>query len=809
MRIEPSHIIEKIQVDIDVGSIAVAEKIKGEINDFIKNEVMPLIEACFEEVEKELGEQIVQLDKMELSVDTSSWNIHSNQLKQEIRSEVEKQMKPILEQVRDKKRLPKESFANQSQSLMTEKLQLYGEDERILKSFFHFLEEGTLPWWNHSLEESRQLFSENVLLTAIRQNADLVKRELDFAPRSDRFHERLIQQFPLTVVTAIMSIRLSGVALEKRDAEAIREFRNLSGDVSKKVLALLWQLSNNKTRTALLENEVSSLLFKHIHAQFYRARLDAEGLNAALSTTYSALQFLYVVSNRNEQQEKIAVRFIEALNDQTSEEVLDRLTRTETYRQLAAISQIEIPQSLDQTQNQSEEKVVGSEHAKFIEESTKTDDLASITPANDEVLSRDKVHSKGDQEQSKDVTNESVKRDSEDTVSRSEKHDEAGINEVESTRTQRGNLKEELADSEAQGIHKDPIADHSITTSSPENDAKKGEKNETPSKESESHRDGLDSVKAEENSAKSEIQPLVEDKTLVQNEKADQIDAQIKKTLKPSDEESREAATANKVDAANALSDINKESKNHDFTETSADSIAKSKKDLMEKESSESDMVAGNSAKPDTHVSKSKEDDSPLQEQGIDQKERIQKALSDLTADAPAKVNKADLVLPDYLFVNNAGLVLLNPFLPALFKQLELLSESGKLVDPELAACVLHYAATGREGDFEFEMIFEKYLCGLHPSETLNRAITLTELQKEEVTKVLNAALNYWEVMKNKPIALLQNEFLMRPGKLITEKTNHRLVIERKTFDLLLDKLPWSYSMIKFSWKKELIFVEW
>ena len=35
---------------------------------------------------------------------------------------------------------------------------------------------------------------------------------------------------------------------------------------------------------------------------------------------------------------------------------------------------------------------------------------------------------------------------------------------------------------------------------------------------------------------------------------------------------------------------------------------------------------------------------------------------------------------------------------------------------------------------------------------------------------------------------MLQNEFLMRSGKLITEKTNHRLVLERKAFDLLLQQ---------------------
>lgn len=166
-------------------------------------------------------------------------------------------------------------------------------------------------------------------------------------------------------------------------------------------------------------------------------------------------------------------------------------------------------------------------------------------------------------------------------------------------------------------------------------------------------------------------------------------------------------------------------------------------------------------------------------------------------------------VLPKEMFVQNVGLVLLNPFLPALFKQLELLGDDKQLTNPELVANVLHYAATGREGDYEFEMTFEKYLCGLPPSMSLKKNIVLTQAQKDEVDKMLGVVLEYWSALKSQSIELVRNEFLSRPGKWIIEKNNHRLIVERKAFDLLLDKLPWSYSMIKFSWLEDLLFVEW
>jgi hypothetical protein len=35
------------------------------------------------------------------------------------------------------------------------------------------------------------------------------------------------------------------------------------------------------------------------------------------------------------------------------------------------------------------------------------------------------------------------------------------------------------------------------------------------------------------------------------------------------------------------------------------------------------------------------------------------------------------------------------------------------------------------------------------------------------------------------------------------------LIVERKAQDVLLEKLNWNISLVKFPWKKELITVEW
>lgn len=810
---EPRHIIEKIQVDIDVGSIEIAEKIKNEINDFIKSEVMPMIEACFAEVEHDIGDSIVRLEKLDLSVNTTSWNIHSNTFKQEIRSEVEKQIAPILENAKVKSRMLREEIMDRSQSFMDENLQIYGKDERILTNFFHFLEKGTLPWWNNALEESRQLFSEDVLLAVIRQNADPVKRELESTAHSDRFYQRLTQQFPISVVSSMLSVRLSGEAIENRVIEAIREIKTLHQEVSKKMLLLLWQLSNEKTKEALFEREVVSPLFTHIHSQFYQKKLDLSTLNDALRTTHSVLRFLFIISNRKQQLVKLETGFVESLHKQTSTEILVRLKETVAYRKLVELNPTLLESLSDQVKIKSEKANGDAQQQESILESAKFQEQELENSVDDVVESRERPLSKGELDKNGGDTNNPTSEDSaiknpssensakEDSVL--EKKTESTLNEIETALNEKNSFEETSSKSEPTSSKQDQTnqnTDEPISASSSDEDGTTENGTKAHLNEIESANSQKASVK--ENSGRIEVPPIDQhtdphqhnvtddNKDLVQKEK------QLKDNL-PIAEERENKINSGNVDPKNSLEEKQHKSESTNLAEISSEQEMKSVKDEVEKARSTDENTSIKSSKTDTNTVNSEEIST------------FQKVLNEHTSNENLKLSKVEQILPDYLYVNNAGLVLLNPFLPALFKHLELISESGKLVDPELAACVLHYAATGREGDFEFEMIFEKYLCGLHPSETLNRAITLTELQKEEVNKVLSSALTYWEVMKNKPIALLQNEFLMRPGKLITEKTNHRLVIERKTFDLLLDKLPWSYSMIKFSWKKELIFVEW
>ncbi|MGV3609530.1 MAG: contractile injection system tape measure protein [Fluviicola sp.] len=175
------------------------------------------------------------------------------------------------------------------------------------------------------------------------------------------------------------------------------------------------------------------------------------------------------------------------------------------------------------------------------------------------------------------------------------------------------------------------------------------------------------------------------------------------------------------------------------------------------------------------------------------------------SAKKPDEIESTDFYTP----VEHAGLILLHPFLNPFFTEIGLLKD-GKLTNPELAVHVLHFLATGQENAWEFELLFEKFLCGIPAEEPIEQALPLSDEIKEEAGKLLEAVLEYWTALRSDSPELLRNEFLQREAKIIIEEfQSTRLVFERKAQDILLEKLPWNLGIVKIDWLEDLLFVEW
>lgn len=168
-------------------------------------------------------------------------------------------------------------------------------------------------------------------------------------------------------------------------------------------------------------------------------------------------------------------------------------------------------------------------------------------------------------------------------------------------------------------------------------------------------------------------------------------------------------------------------------------------------------------------------------------------------------------VLEEGIIVQNAGLVLLHPFLKPFFENLGFLSEEKILLKdkiPEVLAS-LYFLATKQEGASEHELLCEKFLCDIPFEEAVLPVKKLSLKQKEACNEMLGAALSHWPALKTNNIDALRSEFLMREGKIIANAEREKLFIQRKTQDILLDQLPWSLSLMKCPWKKNMVFLEW
>lgn len=165
------------------------------------------------------------------------------------------------------------------------------------------------------------------------------------------------------------------------------------------------------------------------------------------------------------------------------------------------------------------------------------------------------------------------------------------------------------------------------------------------------------------------------------------------------------------------------------------------------------------------------------------------------------------------LAVKHAGLVLIHPFITRFLESTDVKETDNRdLADFFLprAATLLHFLATGSDEVYEYELGFIKILLGLQPEIPLMVSQGLIETRdREESEALLTAVIRYWSVLKNTSVSGLRSSFLQRPGLLREVERGWQIQIESKPFDMLLDYLPWSISVIKLPWMTRPIYTEW
>jgi hypothetical protein len=162
--------------------------------------------------------------------------------------------------------------------------------------------------------------------------------------------------------------------------------------------------------------------------------------------------------------------------------------------------------------------------------------------------------------------------------------------------------------------------------------------------------------------------------------------------------------------------------------------------------------------------------------------------------------------------VADAGLCLLWPFLSLLLGRLGLLAADGGIrheVARHRAVALLDHVATGEVIAAEQRLPLAKLLCGMALDTVHEPGEPLDAAERAEVVLFLEAMLEHVRPLGQLSVEGLRASWLLRPGLLGTRDGAWLLQVERRGYDILLERLPWRLEWVRLPWMASPLRVEW
>lgn len=728
MHTDSQHIIHKLTLEVNTTSVQQGHDIKDNVRSFIDTHVVPAIEQYIHGLATSVTtDQVIQLDKLELTVNQTSGDWNTSGLAQAIQLEFEKAVSVTQSEVKATSVTQKKGTGKQEihfdqidhalfsgDAPKVENLRVLAKNKHITNAWIAFLNDGVSSWFTQEIQKLDSRQQEELLLKSILlEVADLNKnRQRVFETKQAR--HRLIQQFSVDFLIAC-----TGVFAKKTLNVQYTSVLPNRGQAIEVLLSDLLRDSSTSSKIRFWE-----LIF---------GTLGLDSTNSSVSDESFLIQVQQLFPNAG------------SLLKQPKRDRGNTKTKKEKQSTGFAASPIE---SNPTPFNENDVSILGIrllEWVHVLKEKTQSQDKYSALQ----------------------------------TAFISHQHSSSGhviVNDTEVKTPASESVRQVQRDTDI------PLVSEDLAVMNGNND---------PSKQEESKK----KEKSDQQELAENQQDLAENKQVLNDPLEDKRVEQRSPDNRPAASHSEKVhdPTPEKIDSrTEGVDHINLTS------------------ELKDSSAQESDIQSINAAQ---------EHASPIDEQN-----RVINPManesSSIKTDKPARTDEPkDQAIKSeqplfkdqeaYLLVENAGLVLLHPFLKHFFTGIGLLNKDNVLIDKVLAAHLLHYAATGRENDFEQQMAFEKYLVGIDPFESIPREVSISEGMKQEVENLLLAVRENWKPLQASSAAAVRETFLQRSGKLINEHPNPRLVVERQTVDILLNQLSWTISIIRFPWLEELIYVEW
>ncbi|MGR9052425.1 MAG: contractile injection system tape measure protein [Gammaproteobacteria bacterium] len=226
--------------------------------------------------------------------------------------------------------------------------------------------------------------------------------------------------------------------------------------------------------------------------------------------------------------------------------------------------------------------------------------------------------------------------------------------------------------------------------------------------------------------------------------------------------------------------------------------LASGRAGLGELEAAMERLWAGHANAPKTTARKPRQSDATSEQNGDPGFERT----------PPLDLSFSD---SDRLYIGNAGLVILWPFLERFFANLGLLHQRSLKDEAasQRACLLLQYLVDTSTRTDEYLLPLNKILSGMEPDAVFECDTEVSDDESEQCRLLLEAAIGHADILKAMSVAGFREAFLRRQGSLGRRDGVWLLQVERATHDVVLDRFPWSFEWLKLPWMRLPLRVEW
>lgn len=204
--------------------------------------------------------------------------------------------------------------------------------------------------------------------------------------------------------------------------------------------------------------------------------------------------------------------------------------------------------------------------------------------------------------------------------------------------------------------------------------------------------------------------------------------------------------------------------------------------------------------------------ESLMDHERLSRKAENHKVLASLPKTLNIHQKEHHRILEGGIHIRNAGMVLINSYLSTLLTRLDLINTHKKFVSAGAQLAAVHYlqfVVTGLEGTPESVLPLNKLLCGIPLAQPVMEREEISNAHKLLIDGLITAIISHWPSIGKCSVDGFRGNWLVRDGVLIEKEERWELTVEKKAYDLLIHRSPFSFSVIRHPWMDKPIHVIW